>query len=149
MAVKWARVTDMPRFMVWVSAVASAPWIGLSLLVEGTAADLQAVRELNLAGVGAGSPWRGYPRSAASPCGGADRPLRRTDDRPVLPDGPLFGGAAAAAWLGEPVESGDVIGGVLVFGGVTLGLVGRDRSPWVVFGTPRRTCTRQRRGPGV
>ena len=44
---------DMLRFMVWVSAVATLPLAVLSLLVEGPAADLAALRALDLPALGA------------------------------------------------------------------------------------------------
>ncbi|ADB30811.1 protein of unknown function DUF6 transmembrane [Kribbella flavida DSM 17836] len=48
-----AKPQDTLRFMVWVSAVAVLPLGGLSLLVEGPRADLEALRGIDLTGAGA------------------------------------------------------------------------------------------------
>ncbi|MFJ6672418.1 EamA family transporter [Actinosynnema sp. NPDC091369] len=52
-ATRHARPPDPINFIVWVSAVAVLPLFGLSLLFEGAAADLAALRGLSWTGVGA------------------------------------------------------------------------------------------------
>jgi O-acetylserine/cysteine efflux transporter len=51
-ATRHARPPDPINFIVWVSAVAVLPLLGLSLLFEGPAADLAALRDLSWTGVG-------------------------------------------------------------------------------------------------
>ncbi|MFI9009560.1 EamA family transporter [Actinosynnema sp. NPDC053489] len=49
---RYARPPDPLNFIVWVSAVAVLPLLGLSLSIEGPAADLAALRGLSWTGVG-------------------------------------------------------------------------------------------------
>ncbi|MEV6346710.1 EamA family transporter [Actinoplanes sp. NPDC051851] len=123
-ATRRASPPDTLRFMVWVSALAAGPLLVLSLLIDGPAADLAAFRSIDteavlallyiallstLAGFGV---W-GYL-------------IRRYGAATVAPFSmlvPFFGIASAALILGEPVHAVDVIGGVLVVGGVLLGLL--------------------------
>jgi O-acetylserine/cysteine efflux transporter len=51
-ATRYARPPDPINFIVWVSAVAVLPLLGLSLLFEGPTADLAALRDLSWTGVG-------------------------------------------------------------------------------------------------
>lgn len=51
-ATRRARPPDPVNFIVWVSAVAVLPLLGLSLAFEGPAADLAALRALSWTGVG-------------------------------------------------------------------------------------------------
>jgi O-acetylserine/cysteine efflux transporter len=123
-ATRKASPPDALRFMVWVSVVASGPLILLTLLVEGPSRDAAALHHLTwkpvlallyvvvvatLAGFGA---W-GYL-------------IRRHGAATVAPFSmlvPIFGIAAAAVLLGERINPVDVIGGLLVVGGVLLGLL--------------------------
>src|SRR4051794_18933814 len=50
---RYAKPKDTLRFMVWVSAIAVVPLTLLSLLTEGPRADLDALRGIDLTGVGA------------------------------------------------------------------------------------------------
>ncbi len=52
-ATRHARPPDPINFIVWVSALAVLPLLGLSLVIEGPAADLAALRGLSWTGVGA------------------------------------------------------------------------------------------------
>ncbi|GAA1272723.1 EamA family transporter [Saccharothrix xinjiangensis] len=52
-ATRRAQPPDQLNFIVWVSAVAVPPLLGLSLVFEGAAADLAALRALSWTGVGA------------------------------------------------------------------------------------------------
>ena len=122
-ATRQAAPADMLRFMVWVSAVATVPLAVLSLLVEGPAADLAALRAIDppaagallyvalistLAGFGVwGSLIRRYGASTVAPFS-------------MLV--PVFGIASAALFLGEAVHPADLIGGALVVGGVLAGV---------------------------
>ncbi|GID93671.1 EamA family transporter [Amorphoplanes digitatis] len=128
-ATRRAAPADTLRFMVWVSAVAALPLAVLSVLVEGPAADLAALRAIDatavaallfvalistLAGFGAwGALIRRYGASAVAPFS-------------MLV--PVFGIASAAIFLGEAVHGTDLAGGVLVVGGVLLGASGPGRT---------------------
>jgi O-acetylserine/cysteine efflux transporter len=125
-ATRRAQPADTLRFMVWVSAVAALPLAVLSLLVEGPAADLAALRAINpeavaallfvalvatLAGFGAwGALIKRYGASTVAPFS-------------MLV--PVFGIASAALFLGEPVHGTDVAGAALVVGGVLSGVLRR------------------------
>ncbi|QQQ75164.1 EamA family transporter [Saccharothrix sp. 6-C] len=52
-ATRYARPPDPVNFIVWVSALAVLPLLGLSLVFEGPAADLAALRGIGWTGVGA------------------------------------------------------------------------------------------------
>ncbi|MFD7655446.1 EamA family transporter [Actinosynnema sp. NPDC059797] len=52
-ATRRAQPPDQLNFIVWVSALAVPPLLGLSLVFEGAAADLAALRSLSWTGVGA------------------------------------------------------------------------------------------------
>jgi O-acetylserine/cysteine efflux transporter len=128
-ATRKASPPDTLHFMVWVSAVASGPLILLTLLIEGPSRDAAALSHLSvkpvlallyvvviatLAGFGA---W-GYL-------------LRRYGASTVAPFSmlvPIFGLAAGASMLGEPIHLVDVIGGVLVVGGVVYAPLAGGRS---------------------
>ncbi|GAA2901015.1 membrane protein [Actinoplanes cyaneus] len=131
-ATRKASPPDTLNFMVWVSALATGPLFVLSLLIDGPAADLAALRAIDteailallyiallstLAGFGV---W-GYL-------------IRRHGAATVAPFSmlvPFFGIASAALILGEPVHAIDVAGGVLVVTGVLVGLVSFRRVPVV------------------
>ncbi|WP_203783317.1 EamA family transporter [Paractinoplanes rishiriensis] len=115
---------DTLRFIVWVSAVASGPLIVLSLLVDGPATDLAALRAINVEAVAALL----YIALLSTLAGfaGWGFLLKRYGATTVAPFSmlvPFFGMASAALVLGEPIHLIDVAGGVLVVGGILLGLV--------------------------
>jgi O-acetylserine/cysteine efflux transporter len=114
---------DTLRFMVWVSAVASGPLILLSLLFDGPAVDVAALRAIDteavlavlyvalLSTLGGFAAW-GFL-------------LRRYGAATVAPFSmlvPFFGLASAALLLNEPITAIDTLGGALVIGGILLGL---------------------------
>jgi O-acetylserine/cysteine efflux transporter len=120
----------MVRFMVWVSVVASPPLIVLSLVFDGAAADLAALRALNLASVSALL----YVAVLATLAGwGAWGVLiRRYGASTVAPFSmlvPFFGIASGALVLGEAVHGTDIVGAALVIGGVLLGAIRRPTRP--------------------
>jgi O-acetylserine/cysteine efflux transporter len=130
-ATRKAGSTDMLRFMVWVSALA-APWlIALSLLVDGPATDLAALRDVNAAAIFAVL----FVAGAATLGGFAawGHLISRYGASTVAPFAmlvPLFGIASAALFLDEPVHPTDILGGLLVVGGVLAGLDrARPRQP--------------------
>jgi O-acetylserine/cysteine efflux transporter len=130
-ATRKAGSTDALRFMVWVSALA-APWlIALSLLIDGPAADWAALRSVDAAAVFAVL----FVAGAATLGGFAawGHLISRYGASTVAPFSmlvPLFGIASAALLLDEPVHPTDILGGLLVVGGVLAGLIGtRQRTP--------------------
>ncbi|MEU4561438.1 EamA family transporter [Actinoplanes sp. NPDC023936] len=123
-ATRKASPPDSLRFMVWVSALATGPLVVLSLLIDGPSADLAALRAINteallsLLYIALISTLAGFA--------GWGLLLRVYGAATVAPFSmlvPFFGMASAAVFLGEPIHRVDVIGGVLVVGGVLLGLV--------------------------
>jgi O-acetylserine/cysteine efflux transporter len=122
-ATRKASPPDTLRFMIWASAVACGPLIVLSLLVDGPAADLAALRAIDAEAVGALL----YVALLATLAGfGAwGFLLKRYGATTVAPFSmlvPFFGIASAALLLGERIHAVDVLGGVLVVGGILLGL---------------------------
>jgi O-acetylserine/cysteine efflux transporter len=120
---------DMLRFMVWVSAVAAPVDLALSLVLEGPGRDLDALRRLTPTGVAS----LGYVTFVATLFGfgvwGAL--LRRYGASAVAPFAmlaPVFAVASGALILAQPVHVTDVLGGLLVLGGIAFGLT-RSRPP--------------------
>ncbi|MFC9330487.1 EamA family transporter [Kitasatospora sp. NPDC057015] len=112
---------DALRWMVWVSAVPPLPLLGLSLLVEGPAADLRALREITAAGilaiayVGLVSTLFGFVAWSFL--------LRRYDATAVAPYSllvPVFGMSSAWLLLGESVSPAAGCAALLVIAGIGL-----------------------------
>jgi O-acetylserine/cysteine efflux transporter len=127
-ATRKAAPPDTLRFMVWVSAVASGPLILLSLLVDGPAADLAALRAIDGRAVAA----LAYVALISTLAGfaGWGFLLRRYGATTVAPFSmlvPIFGMAAAALALGERIHPTDILGGTLVIGGILIGLARAPR----------------------
>ncbi|NMO55837.1 EamA family transporter [Actinoplanes sp. TBRC 11911] len=129
-ATRKASPPDTLRFMIWVSAVASGPLILLSLTFDGPAADVAALRAIDpeavlaLLYVALISTLAGFA--------GWGFLLRRYASATVAPFSmlvPFFGMASAAVFLGERIHALDVVGGVLVVGGILLGLKRTAVSP--------------------
>jgi O-acetylserine/cysteine efflux transporter len=129
-ATRKASPPDTLRFMIWVSAVASGPLILLSLTFDGPSADIAALRAIDpeavlaLLYVALISTLAGFA--------GWGFLLRRYASTTVAPFSmlvPFFGMASAALFLGERVHAVDVIGGVLVVGGILMGLKRTGRAP--------------------
>jgi O-acetylserine/cysteine efflux transporter len=119
-----AAATDMLRFMVWVSAVAAPILLVLTLVVDGPATDLAAIRSMSLTSVGALLYVSGLATLAGWAVWGAL--IGRYGASTVAPFSmlvPFFGIASAALILHEPVHTTDIVGGLLVVGGVLLGAV--------------------------
>ncbi|MEU4161891.1 EamA family transporter [Actinoplanes sp. NPDC026670] len=123
-ATRKASPPDTLRFMVWVSAVATGPLVVLTLIFDGPAADLAALRAidtpavLSLVYIALISTLAGFAAWGFL--------LKKYGAATVAPFSmlvPFFGIASAALFLGEPVHPIEVAGGVLVVGGVLLGLV--------------------------
>jgi O-acetylserine/cysteine efflux transporter len=124
-----AKPRDTLRFMIWVSAVAVVPLLVLSLLTEGPRADMDALRGIQLTGIGA----IGYLSFVATLFGFGvwGYLLRQYDASTVAPFSllvPIVG--MAAAWLlrGEAVGGQQAIAAVLVIGGMACTVV-RRRTP--------------------
>ena len=130
-ATRKASPPDALRFMVWVSAVAAGPLVLLSLLVDGPAADVAALRAIDgqavlaLLYVALISTLAGFA--------GWGFLLKRYGAATVAPFSmlvPFFGIASSALVLHERIHPVDVAGGVLVVGGILLGLLKtRSRRP--------------------
>ena len=125
-ATRKASPPDTLRFMVWVSAVAAGPLVLLSLLVDGPAAGVAALRAIDgeavfaLLYVALVSTLAGFA--------GWGFLLKRYGAATVAPFSmliPFFGIASAALALHERIHPVDVAGGVLVVGGILLGLLKR------------------------
>jgi O-acetylserine/cysteine efflux transporter len=122
-ATRKASPPDTLRFMVWASAVACGPLLVLSLLIDGPAADLAALRAIDgeavlaLAYVALISTLAGFAAWGFL--------LKRYGASTVAPFSmlvPLFGISSAAVVLGEQIHTTDLIGGALVVGGILIGL---------------------------
>jgi O-acetylserine/cysteine efflux transporter len=134
-AMRRAAPPDMLRFMVWVSAVAPLPLLCLSLVTEGPAADLAALRSIDWTGAGALLYIAGISTLVCFGAWGAL--IRRYGASSVAPFSmfaPFFAVASAAILLHEPVHPLDVAGGLLVVGGVLSGAVRRPLDPHVAGG---------------
>jgi O-acetylserine/cysteine efflux transporter len=101
----------------------------LTLAVDGPAADLAAIRSMSLASVGALLYMAGISTLWGWAVWGAL--IRRHGASTVAPFSmlvPFFGIASAAIVLREPIHGTDIIGAVLVIGGVLTGALAA-RSP--------------------
>lgn len=129
-ATRRAAPTDMLRFMVWVSALATPPLVLLSLLVEGPAAAGAAVRGADVAAVAALLFVAGVATLAGFGAWGTL--IRRYGAATIAPFSllvPFFGIGSAALLLGEPVHGTDALGGLLVIAGLLYGVLGPRRRP--------------------
>ncbi|MFI5709557.1 EamA family transporter [Kribbella sp. NPDC051620] len=123
-ATRLGKPKDTLRFMVWVSAVAVLPLLVLSLLTEGPSNDLEALRTIDLSGVGA----LAYLSFASTLFGFGiwGFLLRQYDATTVAPFSllvPVVG--MAAAWLlrGEQVGLQQAIAAALIIGGMACTVV--------------------------
>jgi O-acetylserine/cysteine efflux transporter len=131
-ATRKASPPDTLRFIVWASAVASPPLVVLSLVFDGPAADLAALRAID--GEAVGALLFVALISTLAGFGIWGFLLRRYGATTVAPFSllvPFFGIASAALLLGEQIHALDLIGGALVVGGVLLGVV-RGKAPAAV-----------------
>lgn len=124
-----AKPQDTLRFMVWVSAVAVVPLVLLSLVTEGAHTDTEALKSINLTGVGA----IGYLSFMATLFGfGAWGFLLRTyDASTVAPFSllvPVVGMAAAWALRGEVVAPQQAVAATLIIGGMACTVIRRRTS---------------------
>ncbi|WP_433249905.1 EamA family transporter [Streptosporangium sp. CA-135522] len=113
-AVRKAAPPDSLRFMVWLSAVAAVPMLGLSLLVEGvprlefsTEGTLSVLYVALVSTLGGFGVW-GFL-------------LRRYDASVVAPYSllvPVFGMSSAALFTGEPISATKLAAAVLIIFGV-------------------------------
>jgi O-acetylserine/cysteine efflux transporter len=115
---------DMLAFLVWVSAIAAPILVVIALAVEGPARELAALREFDLTALGslAFIAWV----STLAGWGAWGVLIRRYGAATVAPFSmlvPFFGLTSSALVLGEPVHPVDVLGGLLVVGGVLFGAV--------------------------
>jgi O-acetylserine/cysteine efflux transporter len=123
-----AQPPDGLALMVWASLAAPLPLLGLSFAFEGAGAMGNALRGIDLAGIGA----LAYIVGPSTLFGFAawSGLLRRYPAASVAPFtllAPVFGIAAAALTLGERPSVPELAGGALVIAGLLYGLV-RPRS---------------------
>ncbi|MEV6927034.1 EamA family transporter [Dactylosporangium sp. NPDC051485] len=123
-AMRKAAATDMLNFMVWVSAVATLPLVGLTLAIDGPRYDIQALRGLDLVAVGAIA----YVAYLATLFGFGvwGRLITRYGAGTVAPFAalaPVFAILSAAVFLHERVHWYDLAGGAAILGGVLLGAI--------------------------
>jgi O-acetylserine/cysteine efflux transporter len=126
---RYAKPPDTLRFMVWASAVAVVPLLFLSLLTEGMQADVDALRDIHLSGIGAIA----YLAFAATLFGFGvwGYLLRQYDASTVAPFSllvPVVGMSAAWVLRGEAVGLQQAIASVLVIGGMACTII-RRRAP--------------------
>ena len=121
---------DALSWMVWVSLVPPLPLLALSLLFEGPAADVAALRALDLSGLGT-LLYVGWVTTLFG-FGVWGMLLRQYDASTVAPFSllvPVFGMTSAALLLGETITPLDGAAAALLIGGVTVvSLAGRSRA---------------------
>ncbi|GAA1576816.1 EamA family transporter [Kribbella hippodromi] len=123
---RYAKPSDTLRFMVWVSAVAVVPLLVLSLITEGPRADMDALRGIDLSGIGAIA----FLAFAATLFGFGiwGYLLRQYDASTVAPFSllvPVVGMSAAWVLRGEAVGPQQAIASVLVIGGMACTVIRR------------------------
>jgi O-acetylserine/cysteine efflux transporter len=127
--VRRAAPPDMLPFLMWMAAIGALPMLGISLLVDGPAADLAALRSFDFAALGALAYTAGLSTLVGFGLWGTL--LKRYGAGTVAPFSmlvPFFGMSSAAVVLHEALAPTDVLGGVLVVGGILLGAITLRRS---------------------
>jgi O-acetylserine/cysteine efflux transporter len=122
LAMRKAGQTDMLNFIVWVSAVATAPLILLTLTVDGPDHVWHALRGLDLIAVAA-IAYIAY-LSTLFGFGVWGRLIARYGAGTVSPFAalaPVFAILASAVFLHERIHWYDAVGGAAILGGVLLG----------------------------
>lgn len=120
-AIRKAEPTDTFNLIVWISVVPPVPLVALSLAFDGPAANLAALRELSLAGLGA-LAYISYLSTLVG-FGVWGWLLRRYDAGVVAPYSlmvPIFGLSSAALVLGERFGPLRALAAFLIIGGVGL-----------------------------
>ena len=116
---------DMLGYMVWSSAFALPPLLALSLLFEGPAAITTGLRAADL-GTALAVLWQAVGNTLLG-YGAWGWLLARHPAAQVVPLAlgvPVFGLAAAALWLGEPLPAWLLGAAALVLAGMALTLLG-------------------------
>ncbi|SED32434.1 O-acetylserine/cysteine efflux transporter [Streptomyces sp. 2224.1] len=129
-AMRKAGSPDAFRFMVWVSVVPPVPLALLSVLFEGGDADLRALQQMNLSGLGAAL----YVAWGATLFGFATWGylLRIYDAPTVAPFSllvPVFGLASAWLFQGEHMTPVTFCAAALVVVGIAVGMLRRKNKP--------------------
>ncbi len=124
-AMRKAAAPDMFRFMVWVSALATPLLVCLSLLVEGPAADLAALRTIDVTAAGAIAYVAFISTLLGFGVWGAlIRKYGAVTVAPFSMLAPFFAMASGAIFLGETIHWTDIAGALAVVGGVLFGAIG-------------------------
>ncbi len=113
---------DPLRYTMWLAALAALPMLGLSLVIEGPSADLAALRGFDLTALAALAYTSGISTIVGFGLWG--RLIHRYGAGTVAPFSmlvPFFGMTAAVLVLHEALRLPDVLGGVLVIGGILFG----------------------------
>ena len=139
---------DALRWMVWVSAVPPLPLLALSLLVEGPAADLRALRGITAAGLGAIA----YVGLVSTLFGFVAWSflLRTYDATAVAPYSllvPVFGMSSAWLLLGESVSLPAGCAALLVIAGIGLTALRPGLIPGLLPAAPGWLLRRRRPRP--
>lgn len=127
--VRTAAPPDMLAFLMWMGAVGALPLAGVSLLVDGPSADLAALRSIDAAALGALAYTSALSTLVGFGLWGVL--LKKYGAGTVAPFSmlvPFFGMSSAALVLNEALAPTDVLGGVLVIGGILLGAITLRRS---------------------
>ena len=114
---------NMLAYMVWSSLYALPPLVVLSLLIEGPAAIVQGLRSADL-GTWAAVLWQSAGNTLFGYAAWAWL-LARHPAATVAPMAlgvPVFGMAASAWWLGEPLPAWKLLAAALVMSGLALNL---------------------------
>lgn len=120
---------DMLRFLMWMGAIGALPLLGVSLLIEGPSAGLAAFHAFDGPALGALAYTSVFSTLVGFGLWGTL--LKRYGAGTVAPFSmlvPFFGMSSAALVLHEALAPTDLIGGVLVVGGILLGAVPLRRS---------------------
>lgn len=115
---------DMVRFMMWVGAVGGLPLLGISALAEGVQTDLSALAAFD----GTALVAIAYTSVLSTLVGFGlwGVLIRRYSAGTVAPFSmlvPFFGMSGAALFLSEQLEVTDILGGLVVVGGILLGAI--------------------------
>jgi O-acetylserine/cysteine efflux transporter len=146
-AMRTASPPDTLRFMVWVSAVAVLPLLGLSLAFEGPARGWSALVTVTWPAVGS-VLFVGLVATVAGfgVWGWLIRTYSASAIAPFSLLVPVFGMAAAALSTGERITPLRLLAAVLIIAGVLCGLIRRTRAVTPAGEVPARDGRRQRGG---
>ena len=121
---KMSGATDMVAYVVWSSVFAVPPLLALSLLIEGGPAIVTALTTAGWSGWAA-LAWQSFANTLFGYTIWSGL-LSRYPAATVTPTAllvPVFGLAASALWLGEPLPGWKIASAGLILAGLALGLL--------------------------